>query len=118
MNKVEENYSIEIEEEVDGRWIADIIDFPGLVMAYGSTKQEAMANVTALAFKMIAERIQETKIGTTKIAFGIVERRNWAQTPKRNCVWIEVPQWFLLWLGAGAFRSCPQRSQFLRASLS
>ncbi len=69
----EENYRIEIEEEVDGRWIADIVDFPGLVMAYGSTRQEAMANVTALAFKMIAERIQQTKIGTSKVSFGILE---------------------------------------------
>lgn len=69
----EENYRIEIEEEVDGRWNADIVDFPGLVMAYGSTRQEAMANVTALAFKMIAERIQQTKIGTSKVSFGILE---------------------------------------------
>jgi predicted RNase H-like HicB family nuclease len=70
---VEEKYSIETEEDADGRWVAEIIDFPGLVMAYGSTEQEAMANVTALAFRMIAERIQKTKIGTTKISFGILE---------------------------------------------
>ena len=69
----EENYSIETEKDVDGRWIADVIDFPGLVMAYGSTKQEATANVTALAFRKIAERIQQTKTATTKISFGIVE---------------------------------------------
>ncbi len=69
----EENYNIETEEDVDGRWIADIIDFPSLVMAYGSTKQEATANVTALAFRIIAERIQQTKVGTTKISFGILE---------------------------------------------
>lgn len=68
----EENYSIETEEGVDGRWIAEIVDFPDLVMAYGSSKQEAMANVTALAFRMIAERIQQTKIGITKISFGIL----------------------------------------------
>ena len=69
----EEKYSIETEEGADGRWIAEIIDFPGLVMAYGSTEQEAMANVTALAFRMIAERIQKTKVGTAKISFGILE---------------------------------------------
>jgi predicted RNase H-like HicB family nuclease len=73
INNAEENYSIETERDADGRWIAEIIDFPGLVMAYGSTEQEAMANVTALAFRMIAERIQQTKIGTTKISFGILE---------------------------------------------
>lgn len=69
----DENYSIETEKDADGRWIAEIIDLPGLVMAYGSTEQEAMANVTALAFRMIAERIQQTKIGITKISFGILE---------------------------------------------
>jgi predicted RNase H-like HicB family nuclease len=70
---VEENYSIETEKDADGRWIAEIIDLPGLVMAYGSTEQEAMANVTALAFRIIAERIEQTKIGSTKISFGILE---------------------------------------------
>ena len=73
INVAEENYSIETEEDVDGRWVAEIIDFPGLVMACGSTEQEAMANVTALAFRMIAERIQQTKIGAMKISFGILE---------------------------------------------
>jgi predicted RNase H-like HicB family nuclease len=70
---VEENYSIETEKDADGRWIAEIIDLPGLVMAYGSTEQEAMANVTALAFRIIAERIEQTKIGSAKISFGILE---------------------------------------------
>jgi predicted RNase H-like HicB family nuclease len=73
INMAEENYSIETERDADGRWIAEIIDFPGLVMAYGSTEQEAMANVTALAFRMVAERIEQTKIGATKISFGILE---------------------------------------------
>jgi predicted RNase H-like HicB family nuclease len=73
INMAEENYSIETERDADGRWIAEIVDLPGLVMAYGSTEQEAMAKVTALAFRMIAERIEQTKIGTTKISFGILE---------------------------------------------
>jgi predicted RNase H-like HicB family nuclease len=72
INMGEENYRIEAEEGLDGRWIAEVVDFPALVMAYGSTRQEATANVTALAFRLVAERIQETKIGTTKISFGIV----------------------------------------------
>jgi predicted RNase H-like HicB family nuclease len=76
INMAEEKYSIETEKDADGHWIADIIDFPGLVMAYGLTEQEAMANVTALAFRKIAERIQKTKIGTSKISFGIVRKTN------------------------------------------
>lgn len=68
----EEKYSIET-EEVDGRWIAEIMDFPGLAMAYGTTEQEAIANVEVLAFKVIGERIRCTKTGITKISFGTLE---------------------------------------------
>jgi len=35
---------VEFDREVDGRWIADVIDFPG-VMAYGETQEEALENV-------------------------------------------------------------------------
>jgi len=41
-------YQIEIDREEDGRWIAEIASLPG-VMAYGKTKQEAVAKVKALA---------------------------------------------------------------------
>ena len=37
------NFSIECEEEVDGRWIAEIPELPG-VLCYGQTPEEAMAN--------------------------------------------------------------------------
>jgi predicted RNase H-like HicB family nuclease len=39
---------VEIEREVDGRWIADIPAMPG-VTAYGKTEDEATLNVLALA---------------------------------------------------------------------
>ena len=41
------SYSIEFEQEVDGRWIAEIAALPG-VMVYGATKEEATAKVEAL----------------------------------------------------------------------
>jgi predicted RNase H-like HicB family nuclease len=69
----EEKYSIEIEEEFDGNWVAEIIDFPVVMMAYGLTKQEAIANVEASAFKVIAERVRQTKIGMTRLTFGVLE---------------------------------------------
>ena len=47
----------EIEREDDGRWIADIVDLPG-VMAYGATKDEAIQKATALAYRVIADRIE------------------------------------------------------------
>ena len=36
------SYAIELELEDDGRWIAYIIDLPG-VMAYGATTEDAIA---------------------------------------------------------------------------
>ena len=40
--------AVETEQEVDGRWIAQIPDLPGL-LAYGLSEGEAIARVRALA---------------------------------------------------------------------
>jgi len=53
-------YRIETERETDGRWIAEIIDVPG-VMAYGATEKEAVALAQALALRVLADRIEEQK---------------------------------------------------------
>ena len=47
---------IEIEREEDGLWIAEVFDLPG-VLAYGTTREEAIAKVEALALRVIADRI-------------------------------------------------------------
>ena len=47
---------IEIEREEDGRWIAEVSDLPG-ILAYGKTREEAIAKVEALALRVIADRI-------------------------------------------------------------
>ena len=49
------NYTIEIEHEEDGRIIAEVIELPG-VLAYGKSKEEAIAKVQALALHVIADR--------------------------------------------------------------
>jgi len=45
------DYSLELEQEIDGRWIAEVPELPG-VIAYGAT------NVEALAWNVIATRIE------------------------------------------------------------
>jgi predicted RNase H-like HicB family nuclease len=50
-------YSIELEREDDGRWIAEVPDLPG-VLSYGNTRDEAVARVQALALRVIAERLE------------------------------------------------------------
>lgn len=48
---------VEVDCEADGRWIAEVVDLPG-VIAYGATENEARANVKALAFRVIADRME------------------------------------------------------------
>jgi predicted RNase H-like HicB family nuclease len=49
--------SIEIEREEDGRWIGEVPELPG-VLVYGSDPAEARVKVTALAFRVIADRLE------------------------------------------------------------
>ena len=50
--------TIETEREVDGRWIAEVPELPG-AMAYGSTRDEAIAQAEILALRVLAENIEE-----------------------------------------------------------
>jgi predicted RNase H-like HicB family nuclease len=48
---------IELEQEDDGRWLAEIPDLAG-VMVYGATPEEAKARVAALALRTLADRLE------------------------------------------------------------
>jgi len=50
-------FTIECEQEEDGRWIAEVIELPG-VLAYGRTREEAMFKVQALGLRVVADRIE------------------------------------------------------------
>jgi len=49
--------TIEIQQEVDGRWIAEVTDLPG-ALAYGDTREDAISRAEALAFRVLAERLE------------------------------------------------------------
>ena len=51
------NLIIEIEQEEDGRWIAEVPGIPG-ALAYGRTREEAIARVKALSLRVLAERME------------------------------------------------------------
>ena len=51
------NLAIELEQEDDGRWIAEIDELDG-VLVYGATKEEAIKNVKTLALRVIADRLE------------------------------------------------------------
>jgi predicted RNase H-like HicB family nuclease len=48
---------IEIDREEDGRWIAEIVDLPG-VLAYGQTREAAIERVKAMSLRVIADRLE------------------------------------------------------------
>lgn len=50
--------TIELEQEEDGRWIAEIINLPG-VLVYGDSQEDAMARVKALALRVLAAQTHQ-----------------------------------------------------------
>jgi predicted RNase H-like HicB family nuclease len=50
-------YKVETEMEEDRRWIAEVLDLPG-VLAYGSSERQAVASAQALALRILADRIE------------------------------------------------------------
>jgi predicted RNase H-like HicB family nuclease len=50
-------FTVDVEREIDGRWIGEVTELPG-VLAYGQTRAEAVALVKALAFRVLADRLE------------------------------------------------------------
>ena len=48
---------IEVEQEDDGRWLAEVTDLPG-VLAYGPTRDAAADAARALALRVLADRVE------------------------------------------------------------
>lgn len=51
------NLSVELDRETDGRWLAEVPDLPG-VLAFGQSREEALAHAQALALRVLAERLE------------------------------------------------------------
>ncbi len=64
------NLTIEYEQEEDGRWLAEVLELPG-VLVYGSSTEEAIARVEALALRVLADRLEhgETLPSPISISF-------------------------------------------------
>ena len=60
----------ELEREADGRWLVEILTLPGC-MAYGATRDAALAAAQALAFRVLAEQIEhgEHPLSVPSVAF-------------------------------------------------
>jgi predicted RNase H-like HicB family nuclease len=54
--------TVELEREDDGRWIAEIPSLPG-VLAYGESRDQAVARAEALALRVLADRLEHGEAG-------------------------------------------------------
>jgi predicted RNase H-like HicB family nuclease len=63
-------FTIQHEQEEDGRWIAEVPELPG-VLAYGATADEAMAKAEVLALRVIADRLEHEEAKAQSISIGI-----------------------------------------------
>jgi predicted RNase H-like HicB family nuclease len=48
---------VEIEQEADGRWIAEVPSLPG-AMAYGQSRAEAIAKAEVLVLRILADKLE------------------------------------------------------------
>ena len=62
--------TVELEQEDDGRWIGEVPALPG-ALAYGATREAALAAVEALALRVLADRIEngEAPAGSMTVTF-------------------------------------------------
>lgn len=50
-------FNIETDQEDDGRWLAEVLELPG-VLAYGDARSQAIERVQALTLRVLADRIE------------------------------------------------------------
>jgi predicted RNase H-like HicB family nuclease len=50
-------FTVEYEQEEDGRWLAEVLGMPG-VLAYGQSSDEAIAKAQALALRVLADKLE------------------------------------------------------------
>jgi predicted RNase H-like HicB family nuclease len=56
-------FKVEVEQEEDGRWLAEVLELPG-VLAYGQSQEAAVSKVQALALRVVAERLEHGEAGS------------------------------------------------------
>ena len=61
-------YTLETEQEDDGRWLSEVLELPG-VMAYGATAKAAQRKAEALALRVIADRLDNDEAEPQAVQF-------------------------------------------------
>ncbi|MDX2170203.1 MAG: type II toxin-antitoxin system HicB family antitoxin [Deltaproteobacteria bacterium] len=50
-------FSVQVDRENDGRWIAEVVELPG-VHVYGVSEEQAQAKAQALALRVLADGLE------------------------------------------------------------
>jgi predicted RNase H-like HicB family nuclease len=85
-------FTVEIQQEDDGRWIAEILELPG-TLTYGQTREEAKAKVQALALRVVADRLEHGEAGPDLLSISFAAAcvpgpaRERDESLLRCCVW-------------------------------
>ena len=64
------NFTLECEQEVDGRWIAEVPELPG-VLAYGTSSADAMSKAEVLALRVLADQLENGEAEPVSIQFSL-----------------------------------------------
>ena len=78
------NLAIELEQETDGRWIAEVDKLDG-VLVYGETREDAIKKVKTLALRVIADRLENGESLPQQIKS--FEREKPYRTTLKNGIW-------------------------------
>lgn len=65
------SFTIEVEQEEDGRWLAEVIGLPG-ALVYGQTRDEAVARVQALALRVVAEQLEHGEPAPQQVSVSFI----------------------------------------------
>lgn len=64
------NFTLECEQEVDGRWIAEVPELPG-VLSYGDSAAVAISKAEILALRVIADRLENSESEPVSISLSL-----------------------------------------------
>lgn len=64
------NFTLEVDQEDDGRWLAEVVELPG-ALAYGASAAEAMAKAEALALRALAEQLEHGEAAPRSINIAV-----------------------------------------------
>lgn len=53
-------FVVQVEQEDDERWIAEIESLPG-VLVYGNTREEAISKAKAMALRVLADKLEHNE---------------------------------------------------------